>query len=96
MQYKLNDSIHTDVESFRNANATLTEALDKIGQVLETLDTDVWQGASKESAVSVMLILKEYHEKILSVAVDNLDAMVVLENKASEYMQSGNMPSIWK
>lgn len=96
MLYRLYDSIHEDVGNLMNANETLEDALDKINAALATLDTNVWQGESKKAAVDLLLILKKYHEKLIDVAKDNLEAMTKLENNASEYMQNGKMPSLWK
>lgn len=96
MLYRLDNGIHDDIGNFMKANKTLQEALDKVNEALSILDTDVWQGKSKDSAVSLMLILKKYHEQLLSVAGDNLDAMIKLETNASEYMKNGKMPSLWK
>ncbi|MGE5628793.1 MAG: hypothetical protein ACM3X7_11935 [Solirubrobacterales bacterium] len=96
MLYKLSNSIHDDIGNFIKAGNTLQEALDKVDEVLSILDTDVWQGKSKESAISLMSILKKYHEALIKVAEDNLDTMNKLENNAGVYMESGHMPSIWK
>lgn len=96
MLYKLFDNVHEDVGNFMTANKTLEESLEKINQVMAILDTDAWQGRSKDAAVDLMSILKQYHEKLLSVVEDNLSTMIDLENNASEYMQNGKMPSIWK
>jgi len=96
MFYKLFDNVHNDVGSFMNANKTLQESLDKINQAMAMLDTDVWQGRSKDTAIDLISILKQYHEKLISVAEDNLNAMTELEKNAEEYMQNGSMPAIWK
>lgn len=96
MIYRVYDSIHDDVGNLMNANKTLEESLEKLNQALAMLDTDVWQGQSKKAAVDLLTILKKYHEKLIDVAKDNLDAMTNLENNASDYMQNGTMPSLWK
>ncbi|SFD27979.1 hypothetical protein [Clostridium uliginosum] len=96
MLYKLDNSIHDNIGDFMKANKTMQESLDKVNAALAILDTDVWTGKSKDSAISLMLILKKYHEALLSVAEDNLDTMLKLETNASEYMQNGKMPSLWK
>ncbi|MCY6957195.1 hypothetical protein [Clostridium brassicae] len=96
MLYKLDNSIHDDIGNFIKGNKTLQDSLDKVNEVISILDTDIWQGKSKESAISLMTILKKYHEMLLSVAEDNVDAMIKLENNADEYMHNGKMPSLWK
>ena len=96
MLYRLDNSIHDDIGNFMNGNKTLQESLDTVNEVLSILNTDVWKGNSKESAIDLMTILKKYHEMLLSVAKDNVDTMVKLETKAEEYMHSGKMPSLWK
>lgn len=96
MLYKLDNSIHDNIGEFMKANKTMQESLDKVNAALAILETDVWTGKSKDSAISLMLILKQYHEKLLSVAEGNLDTMIKLETNASEYMQNGKMPSLWK
>lgn len=96
MLYKLDNSVGNMISEFFGANAKMTESLNKIYEVIDILESDVWQGKSKESALSLMMILKEYHEKLKIVGEYNTNAKVDLHSNAENYMQSGSMPSLWK
>lgn len=96
MLYKLDDDIQNMIGDFFRGNEKITGSLNIIDKVISELESDIWQGKSKESALSLMKILKEYHEKLKAVAEFNTNAKVNLHNNAENYMQSGSMPSLWK
>lgn len=96
MLYKLDEDVQNMISDFFKGNGKMTESLNKIYEVIDILETDVWQGKSKESAISLMKILKEYHEKLKIVAEYNTNAKIDLHSNAEDYMKSGSMPSLWK
>lgn len=96
MLYKLDDDIQNIISDFYKGNEKMTESLAKVSEVISLLETEEWQGKSKESALSLMKILKEYHEKLKIVTEYNINAKIDLHRNAEDYMKSGSMPSLWK
>ena len=96
MQYRLKDSINDYIGQLDKANDDFESALEIISAVKEELETDNWQGESKEAILAVLSVFKEYHGKVLSVVKDNSIAMKAFSDNASNYMSSGNVPSMWK
>lgn len=96
MQYRLYDQINTDLLRLSQANDKLESALELVKDNIEKLETDDWQGKSKEAAFSLISILKEYHENLLSIVKEDLNITSSLKDNAEDYMSSGNIPSAWR
>ena len=96
MQYRLHDQIDADLSRLSQANEVLEDALKLVSDNIEKLESDVWQGKSKEAALSMISILKQYHENLLSITKEDLDITNKLRNDADNYMSNGNIPSQWR
>lgn len=96
-QYRLKQSLEEHISSLESVNDKLQDSLDNIVEVIKILEGDTWKGQSKVAALDLISIFKIYHEKLLEVNRNKVNAMKELDECATQYMNGGgSIPSTWR
>ena len=96
MKYKLNSNISDINNCLEAANKMMDEAFDIILEIQNLIEDDSWQGEGKDVTLSLIELCRQYHEKLLNVANDNLDEVKSLESTADEFMRNEPIVSSWR
>ncbi|QAA33615.1 hypothetical protein [Clostridium manihotivorum] len=96
MQYRVFTQINQDLMQLSSGNSSLEEALEIVKKSIDKIENGTWQGKSKDAAMSMILILKEYNEKLLEIAKEELKIKSQLRVESDNYMINGDIPNEWR
>lgn len=95
MQYRVDNNLSNQNNSLRQVYSNLSDSSLGVLEVIKTLEGDIWEGNSKEAALDLLKILHTYHLKLMEASQLGWEALSELEEKASSYMGSGSIPTLW-
>lgn len=94
--YEVNSNLSNQIYALEQVNQKLRTSLSGVTDIIKILQSDVWQGQSKKTALDLLSIFHTYHAKLIEASEMNLSAMKVLDDKATSYMSSGAIPVLWR
>ena len=94
MKYRVDKNIEEEICELIKANEMVAESLKNTEGIIEILKSGVWTGKSNDTAVTLMEIFKEYHNKLLELDNEHLELLKQLDDNATTYMMNGNIPVI--